>query len=76
MVFCDLNLGRWTSERTKFEREAQEHKCEGGWEGGTLPYICFSRSPNECSQSQNINCVNRCDFYSGTTKYFRLNRTR
>ena len=29
MVFCDLNIGRWTSEQTKFEREAQGHKCEG-----------------------------------------------
>ena len=45
------------------------------WEGkgGYTPEICFSRSPNECSRSQNINCLNRCDFYSRTTKYFRLN---
>ena len=30
----------------------------------TPPDICFSRSPNECSRSQNINCLNKCDFYS------------
>ena len=44
----------------------------GGVGGSTPPDICFSRSPNECSRSQNINCLNRCDIYSRTTKYFRL----
>ena len=34
--------------------------------------ICFSRSLNECSRSQNINYLNRCDFYSRATKYFDL----
>ena len=49
----------------------------GGGEGVVHPPdICFSRSPNECSRSQNINCLNRCDFYSRMTKYFQLNRTR
>ena len=43
--------------------------------GGTIQ-TCFSRSPNEFSRSQNINCLNRCDFYTRTTKYFRFNRTR
>ena len=38
--------------------------CGGG---GTPPDICFSRSLNEHSRSQNI-----CGFYSRTTKYFRL----
>ena len=41
-------------------------KCGGrvGGGGGTPPDICFSRSPNECSRSQNINCLHRCDFYN------------
>ena len=30
-----------------------------GWY--TPPDICFSRSPNECIRSQNINPLNRCD---------------
>ena len=47
----------------------------GDVRGGTPPDICL-RSLNECSRSQNINCLNRYDFYSRTTKYFRLNRTR
>ena len=48
----------------------------GGLKGWYTPDICFSRSPNECGPSENINCLNRCDFYSRTTKYFLLNRTR
>ena len=43
-----------------------------GWGGYTPSEICFSRSSSECSWSQNINCLNRCDFYSRTTEYFRL----
>ena len=38
----------------------------GGVGGGTPPDICFSRSLNECSRSQNINCLNRSEFYSRT----------
>ena len=40
-----------------------------GW-GVHPPDICFRRSVNECSRSQSINCLNRCDFYSRMTKYF------
>ena len=50
----------------------QRRKCVCVWGGGG---VCFSRSPNECSRSQNMNCLNRCDFYSRTTKYFQFNRT-
>ena len=50
----------------------QRRKCRGSVGDGTPPDLCFSLSPNECSRSQNINCLNRCDFYSRTTKYFRL----
>ena len=51
---------------------------EGCGGGGVVhpPDICFSRSLNECSRPQDINCLNRCDFYIRTTKYFRLNHTR
>ena len=45
---------------------------EGCGEWLYTPEICFSRSPNECSRSQNINSLNRCDFYSRTTKYFNF----
>ena len=34
----------------------------GGLRGWYTPDICFSRSPNECGRSENINCLNRCDF--------------
>ena len=51
-------------------------RCVCGGGGVTPLDICFSRSPSECSRSQNLNCLNRCDFYSRTTKCFRLNRTR
>ena len=54
----------------------QGRKCGRVVEDGNPPDICFSRSPNECSRSQNINCLNRSDFYSRTTKYFRLNFQR
>ena len=29
--------------------------------GGTSPNICFNRSQNKCSQSQNVNCLNTVD---------------
>ena len=44
----------------------------GGGGGWYILDICFSRSVNECSRSQNLSCLNRCDFYSRKTKYFDL----
>ena len=44
--------------------------CAGGGVHPQAYFGRFSRSLNECSRSQNIDCLNRRDFYSKTTKYF------
>ena len=51
----------------------------GVWEGKGwyTPEICFSRSPNECSRSQNINCLNiDATFTVERQNIFDLIRTR